>query len=143
MKFLCVGYYDQDRMDALTKAQLEGVMSECPPFMEEFYDGGKVLLVAGTEPEAMALQRVGGEVRTTESPKAERHRTVGCVFLMEAQDMEEAVRVAKLHPTTRVGAGERLGWRIGISPVHSFRDAEPTKESPGVSFTKNRVHPTL
>jgi hypothetical protein len=128
MKYLCVGYYDQDRMDALTQAQVDVVMSECPVLMEEFYDSGKVSLVAGTDSEARALQRVGGEVRETVGAKGGRHGTVGCVFLVEALDMEDAIRVAKRHPTTRIEAGEQLGWRIGISPVHYFREGKPIEK---------------
>jgi hypothetical protein len=120
MKFLCVGYYDRDRMEALSEAQVDAVMSECPPFMEELHDSGKIMLVAGTDAETKVLRRAGAEVRVTDSPAGERHRTIGCVFLVEAADMAEAIRVASLHPTTRIGAGEQLGWSIGISPVHSI-----------------------
>lgn len=35
MRYLCVGYYDREKMDALPKATIDAVMSECPPFMEE------------------------------------------------------------------------------------------------------------
>lgn len=35
--------------------------------------------------------------------------------------MDEAVRVASLHPTAQVPAGEQLGWRMEIRPVHYFQ----------------------
>jgi hypothetical protein len=122
MKYLCVGYYDQDRMDALSKAQVDAVMGECPPFMEELYQSGKVRLMAGVDAEAKVMRRVNGEVRITDSPGGERHRMIGCVFLVEARDMADAVHLASLHPTTRIRAGEELGWRLGISPVHYFEE---------------------
>jgi hypothetical protein len=127
MKFLCVGYYDQEKMDALTKAQVDAVMSVCPAFMEEFHGSGQVLLVAGTESEAKVMRRVGGEVRATDSARAGRTETIGCVFLVEAADLEDAMRVASLHPTTRIGEGEHLGFRLGISPVHGFEVGELRK----------------
>lgn len=120
MKYLCAGYFDQEKMDALSKAQIDAFMSECPPFMEEFYNSGKVSLVAGTDSEARGLRRVNGEVKVTSGPVGGGHETIGCVFLVEARDIEEAMCVALLHPTTRIGAGEKLGFRLGISPVHSF-----------------------
>jgi hypothetical protein len=122
MKYLCVGYYDQGKMDALSEAQVDAVMSECPPLMEEFYGSGKVLLVAGTDREASVLRREGGEVRVSNGRRGGGHKMIGCVFLVEAPDIEGAVRVASLHPTPRIGAGEQLGWHIGISPVHSFSE---------------------
>jgi hypothetical protein len=45
---------------------------------------------------------------------------IGCVFIVEAPDVAEAARVALLHPTPRIGAGEQLGRCIGISPIHYF-----------------------
>jgi len=124
MEYLCVGYYDQEKMDALSKAQVDAVMSECPPFMEEFYNSGKVFLVAGTGPEAKVMRRVGGEVRITDSPERGSDKATGCVLLVEARDFAGAMRVASLHPTTRIGAGEKLGWHMGISKVHHFDERE-------------------
>ena len=33
---------------------------------------------------------------------------IGSAFLIEAQDMEEAIRIASLHPTVQVSAGSSL-----------------------------------
>ncbi len=125
MKFLCVGYLDQTKMNALPKAELDAVMSECPPFMEEFYASGKVSLVAGIPGEAKSLRRVGGELQITDGAAGGAREAIGCVFLVEAVDMSEAIRVAALHPTTRIDAGEQLGFRIGIAPIHYFEEREP------------------
>lgn len=122
MKYLCIGYLDKKKMDALSKAQIDTAMSECPAFMEEFYDSGKVLFVAGTPTEIKSMRRVDGRVNITDSPAAGAHEAIGCVFLVEATDIEDAIKVAALHPTTRIAAGEKLGFRIGISPVHYFED---------------------
>ena len=127
MKYLCVGYIDPKKMDALSKAQVDAVMSECPAFMEEFYGSGKVLLVAGTVPEAKSMRRVDGRVKITDGPAGGTHEAIGCVFLVEATDIEDAMRVASLHPTTRIAAGEKLGFRIAISPVHYFEEREVKK----------------
>lgn len=124
MKYLCVGYIDQKRVEALSKDQVEAVMSECPAFMAEFYDSGKVLLVAGTDPEAKGMRRVDGKVKITDGPAGEAREAIGCVFLVEATDIEDAMRVASLHPTTRIAAGEKLGFRIGISPVNYFEEKD-------------------
>jgi hypothetical protein len=50
---------------------------------------------------------------------------IGSAFLIEGQDMEEAIRVASLHPTTRVVAGEQLHWGIEIRPIHYLERREP------------------
>jgi hypothetical protein len=122
MKFLCVGYYDQERIDALSRSQLEAVKGECPPLMEELYASGKVFLVAGSDAEAKVMRRVGGEVTISDSVTGGGRESVGCVFLVEALDIADAVRVAALHPTTRIAAGEQLGFRIGIRSIQSIEE---------------------
>ncbi len=126
MKFLCVGYFDQEKMSALSPAQLESVMGECPPFMDEFYASGKVPLVAGIPGVTKSLRRVGGKVQITDGSDAGSHEAIGCVFIVEAADLAEAIQVAALHPTTRINAGERLGFRIGLAPIHYFEE-RPTR----------------
>lgn len=49
---------------------------------------------------------------------------IGSAFLIEARDMEEAIRVATLHPTAQVAAGEPFGWGIEIRPIHYFEMIE-------------------
>jgi hypothetical protein len=48
------------------------------------------------------------------------HEVIGGAFLIDAPNMDEAVKVASLHPTVQLAAGEQLGWRIEIRPVHYF-----------------------
>lgn len=40
--------------------------------------------------------------------------------------MAEALRMCAVHPTPRLAAGERLGFRIGINPVHYFESRKAT-----------------
>lgn len=42
-------------------------------------------------------------------PFVETKEMTGSAFLIEAQDMEEAVRLASLPPTVQVSAGEKFG----------------------------------
>lgn len=120
MKYLCVGYLDPVKINALPKARLDEVMSECPPHMEALYRSGKIFTVAGVDQETKSLRRVGGKVQVTDGPAKGSKERIGCVFLVEATDMADAIRVASLHPTTQIGAGEALGWRIEIQPVNYF-----------------------
>lgn len=36
--------------------------------------------------------------------------------------MEEAIRLASMHPTTQVDQGEAYGWRTEVRPVHFFKN---------------------
>jgi hypothetical protein len=51
-------------------------------------------------------------------PLSENEETIGSVFLIEASDMDEAIKIASLHPSVQIDAGEQFGWRIEIRPIH-------------------------
>jgi hypothetical protein len=120
MKFLCAGYFDPARMDALPKAEVESVMSQCPPHMAALHRTKKVIVEAGVDLETKFVRRVGDEVEATDAQLGAGGEKIGCVFIIEAADMAEAVRVASLHPTTQIRAGENLGWRTEIRPIHYY-----------------------
>ncbi|GIP47869.1 hypothetical protein J53TS2_14600 [Paenibacillus sp. J53TS2] len=124
MKFLCLGYLDSTKMDGRPKEEIEAVMQKCPPHLEQLYNSGQVILDAGLSPKTRRLRRANGAIQETEGPFAEAGETIGSAFLIEARDMEEAARIASLHPAVQVDAGELFGWRIEIHPVHYFKSTE-------------------
>ncbi|MDG0809247.1 YciI family protein [Cohnella rhizosphaerae] len=124
MKFICIGYLDALRMDALPNEEVDALMRECQSHLKTFHGTGRVVIDAGLDRGPKRLRRSGGKVEAANVPANDSHGTPGSVFLVEAQSMEEAIRIASLHPTVQVGAGERLGWEIDIYPVHTFKSNE-------------------
>lgn len=124
MKFLCLGYLDAAKMDARPKEEIEAVMQKCQPHLEQLYESGQVRIDAGLSSETKCLRRANGEIKVMDGPFAEAGETIGSAFLIEARDMEEAIRIASLHPAVQVDAGELFGWRIEIHPVHYFKSRE-------------------
>jgi hypothetical protein len=82
------------------------------------------MMDVGVETEVKSLRRHNGKIKVTDNALVEFDERIGSVFLIEANDMEEAIRVASLHPTTQLDAGEELGWKIEIRPVHYFEKSE-------------------
>jgi hypothetical protein len=111
-------------MKARPNEEIDAVMSECRPHLEELYKSGQVFIDAGLALETKCLRRVNGKVTVTDGPFVETKEMIGSAFLIEARDMEEAIRLASLHPTTRVAAGEQFGWGIEIRPIHYFEKME-------------------
>jgi hypothetical protein len=107
-------------MDALSETELAEVMGECPPHMDKLHATGHVLMEAGLQTETKHLRRTKGKISVTDGPFMETKEIVGGVFLIEADDMDEAIRLASLHPTVQVSAGERFGWRLELRPIHYF-----------------------
>lgn len=122
MIFLCMGYFNPEKMDARPRAEIEAVMSECQPHIEKFYESGKVLIDAGLDSETKTLRRVNGKVIVTDGPLTETKERIGSIFIFEAEGIDEAIQLASLHPTTQVNRGEEFGWRIEIRPVHYFKN---------------------
>ena len=88
----------------------------------KMYETGRVILDAGLAVEGRRLRRVRGQVVTTDGPFSETKELIGGVFIVEADDIDEAVRIAAMHPTTQVPIGEGLGWHLEVRPIDYFKD---------------------
>ncbi|MBB5178757.1 hypothetical protein HNQ44_000179 [Planomicrobium koreense] len=120
MKYQCMGFFNKEKMDALPKEEIDAIMMECQPHLDELFKSGQVLMDLGVAQEMKSLQRIDGKVQVISSPITEPTKVLGSVFVIEAQDMDEAIRVASQHPTVQVSSGEQLGWELEIRPVHTF-----------------------
>lgn len=88
-------------------------MALCVPFRAS----GRVRMEEGLERSSLARTlrpgRSGTEVRS--GPLLESRVQPGAFFVLEAEDMDEAVRVALLHPSAKLGA--EFGFAIEIWPI--------------------------
>jgi len=112
MKYLCLGYFDPEKMNARPKAEIDAVMLECQPHMEELYRSGQVIVDAGLTMESKCLRRMNGKVRITDGSFIETKEMIGSAFFIEARGMEEAIRLASLHPTTQVSGASSLAGAL-------------------------------
>lgn len=127
-QYLCLGYFHKEKMGALPNEEIDALMQQCQPHMETIRRSGRVIVDAGLETEGKYLRRVNGAVVVTDGPFIETKEVVGGAFLIEAENMDEAVAIASLHPTTQMAAGEEYGWRLEIRPIHSFAMREPKEK---------------
>lgn len=124
MKYLCLGYYDQVKMDALRKEEIDEIMRGCQPYMEQLYNTGQVMIDAGITAEIKCLRQAEGKVVVTDGPFVETKEMIGSALIIEAQDMEDAIRVASMHPSVQIGIAEPFGSRMEIWPIHYFEKKE-------------------
>ncbi len=125
MKFLAIGYFDRAAMDALTPAELDAAMAQCGPHMQALYATGQVRLDVGLATQGHDVRTLGGKLSITDGPFAEAKEVVGSALLIEADSLEDATRVAALHPAAALALGEQLGWRLEVRPVHYFKGDGP------------------
>ncbi|MEP6679171.1 MAG: YciI family protein [Betaproteobacteria bacterium] len=117
MKYLCLAYYDAEKLAAFPKAEFDAIVSRCAQHDAELRASGRLMLSGSLAPPAswMAIRPREGRPVVTDGPYAETKELVGGVFIIEAQDLNDAVRVASKHPAAHLGA--ELGWGIEILPI--------------------------
>ena len=121
MKYLCLAYYDEKAFEAMSKPVVEALVSQCPPHDAALRASGHLIVQAslGASRESMSLRPRSGKVSITDGPFAETKELVGGFFIIEAKDLNEAVRVASMHPAAHLG--ETVGWGIEVRPIEFFQ----------------------
>ena len=123
MKVLCLAYYDPAATAALPEKELTAIVSQCPTHDEALRATGRLVVQASLgEPSAARVVRPqrGRPHSFTDGPFTEAKEVVGGFFIIEADDMDDASRVASLHPAGQVGA--EIGWGVEIWPVDNFME---------------------
>jgi hypothetical protein len=121
-KFLCLCYYDADEVKTWTPSDQEAVSAACQPHDKALRATGKVLLNSSiSEPETARVLRgsAAGPV-ATEGAYAKTNEPVGAAFIVEAADMDEAVRIASLHPGVNAPKFVNMNGGIEVRALEYF-----------------------
>lgn len=120
MKYLCLAYYDPERMGALPPDELKAIVSRCPPKDAELRATGRLVLSGSLRDrkETLCVRPRGGGPVVTDGPFTEAKELVGGFFIIEAADRDEAIRIASLHPAATLG--EPAGWGIELLPIDRY-----------------------
>lgn len=126
MRFLLLAYGNQEACEALSEEEMRALGERCMAFDEELQATGKVVSADSLEWEAASLRLRGGKLAVTDGPFLDTKDLVGGVLVIEAEDLDEAIRVASLHPAARIG--EELGWGIELRPFGGCKPKELAEE---------------
>lgn len=119
-KYLCLAYYDVEKFNALSDADRDALVRQCPACDAELNATGRLLFagsLADLDDWACLRPRKGKPV-VTDGPYAEAKEIVGGVFMIEAADRDEAIRIAAKHPAATLG--EQVGWGIEMLPIDHY-----------------------
>jgi hypothetical protein len=105
MKYICLGYYDKSKFDAMPEAERNAMYDKCFEYDDHLrahghWAGGEAL--QGTE-SALTLYWKNGKVATTDGPYAETKEQLGGILILEARDMNHAVQLMSQHPALAYG----------------------------------------
>jgi hypothetical protein len=120
MKYLLLAYGDEKKMEALTERDLAAVGAECRPYDDELRQSGRVVAMGSLAPTRMSttIRTRNGRLVTTDGPFAETKEVLGGFLVIEARDLNEAIRIASRHPAALLN--ERLGWAVELRPFERF-----------------------
>ena len=118
MKFICICYYDQAMYEALTKEGIEALVRTCQPHDEALRASGHLEFAVGLAPQEdfRVIRPSDGGPVVTKGPYVKTPEPFGAVFMINAADIDEAVRIASLHPGAHLG--KILGGGIEVRPIH-------------------------
>lgn len=108
MKYMLLIYLDPQKMDALPEGKFDSMMRDCLTHADELQSEGKLMESQMLEePSTAKSVRIrAGRVTTTDGPFAEAKEVLGGFNLIDADSMEEAVRIAASFPWASTGCVE-------------------------------------
>ena len=120
MKYLGLAYYNPEKFAAMPPADVQALVSQCPALDEKMRATGKVLVAASLAESThwMTLRPHHGKPKVSDGPFAEAKEIVGGLFIIEAADRDEALRLAAMHPAATLG--EDGGWGIELIPMDFY-----------------------
>ena len=105
MKFLCLCHYESARFAELKPVDFEEIGAICAPHDAALKASGKVEMIGalGMPEQSQTLCVENGAAVAKAGPYAATPEPFGAFFIVEADDIDGAVEIAKLHPGTHLG----------------------------------------
>ena len=109
MKYLCLVYHDVETdVEALPPGQFNAIMNEVSEYLQELQAGGHFIAASPLQPvqTATTLRVRNGLTTVTDGPFAETKEQLAGFYLIEARDLNDAIRLASKTPSARLGSIE-------------------------------------
>ena len=124
MKYICLAYEEETKLNAFSKGEWETIRKETLGYLEELRKGGYVIAaepLQGVRTAATVRVR-NGSVTVTDGPFAETKESLGGFFLINARDLNEAIKVASRWPSARFGSIEVRPIEEGLRPEGRYTE---------------------
>ena len=119
MKFMCLAYEDEEKLDALSPSEWAALRDETIAYVEALRASGSLVVTHALQStrKAATVRVRAGRARVTDGPFAEAKEVIGGFFVIEARDRDEAIELASRWPSARLGA-------IEVRPIEDALPAE-------------------
>ena len=115
MRYLCLVYIEEKKLNALSKVELDALIADALAYDDVLRKSGHYIVSDALQSvqTATTLRTRDGKLAITDGPFAETKEQLGGFILIEAQDLNEAMRVAAKIPPGRIGSIEvRPVWEL-------------------------------
>ncbi len=108
MKYLLMIYDEESRWASMSEAEQGEIFGEYMAFGQGIKDSGNYVGGEALEPTASAttVQVRDGKTLTTDGPFAETREQLGGYYMIEAENLDQAIEIAARIPTAREGSIE-------------------------------------
>ncbi len=119
MKYLCMIYPEQARMDALSRSERGALVDDSLAYDEVLRKSGQLIaaqaLAAARDASTVRVRK--GKVSVTDGPFAETKEHLGGFILIDAKDLDEALQVAAKIPMAPLGS-------IEVRPIRELTSSQ-------------------
>ncbi|MBB2751944.1 UNVERIFIED_ORG: hypothetical protein GGI57_002632 [Rhizobium aethiopicum] len=115
MKYLCQVWFDGAMLGAMTKEQKTELGANSLNYDKDLAESGNMIVAEALQPptSAVTVRVRSGELSVTDGPFIETKEALGGFILVEAKDLNDAIRIAAGIPLAKLGA-------IEVRPIHEF-----------------------
>jgi len=108
MKFVCLGYIEPGKFENLSENERNTMVDECFTYDDVLRKDGHFAGGEGLHgPQAaVTLRWKEGKVSVTDGPYAETKEQIGGILILEAKDLNDAIRLMAKHPGVKAGPFE-------------------------------------
>lgn len=124
MQYVALVYYQEQLINAMSEAEWQALNQECLAGVERLTDAGHFVAGQALQPvdSATSVRLRDGELLVSDGPFAETKEQLAGFYLLEAHDLNEALRLAGRIPPARFGT-------IEVRPVRELPPRDATGET--------------
>jgi hypothetical protein len=116
MKYLCLIYYDEKKLDTMPENERDALYAEAYAYYDQLVRSGHG--IAGEPLESVETAKTvrdqQGKASITDGPYVETKEQLGGFILLDARDLDEAIDLASKIPPARLGGVE-------VRPIRDMR----------------------
>lgn len=115
MKYLCQVWFEPSRLDAMTSDEKRKLDRDSLAYDDHLLESGHLIVAQALQSprSAVTVTVRNGEMSVTDGPYAETKEQLGGFILIEAKDLNDAIRVAAGIPLAKTGS-------IEVRPIYTI-----------------------